>query len=129
VDDALEVPTLPLDGESPCCPAWSHPSDLVRDVEQGMYCERAHWELFGFVLVVEAGCMNQTHLRFFGNERRNTLLIIYYPFTDSQLDFVDLLLADLKLQTQIKDSNKGAEMLVVALIRKAMLKHSGGNEQ
>jgi len=48
---------------------------------------------------------------------------------DSQLDFVDLLLADLELQTQIKDSNKGAEMLVVALIGKVMLKHSGGDEQ
>jgi len=129
VDNALEVPTLPLNGESPCCPAWSHPSDLVRDVEQGMYCERACWEPFGFVLVVEAGCMNRTRLRFFGNERRNAPLIIYYPFTDSRLDFVDLLLADLKLQTQIKDSNKGAEMLVVVLIRKATLKHSGGDEQ
>jgi len=129
VDDALEVPALPLNRESPCCPAWSHPSDLVRDVEQGMYCERARWEPFRFVLVVEAGCVNRTRLRFFGNERRNAPLIIYYPFTDSRLDFVDLLLADLELQTQIKDSNKGAEMLVVALIGKATLKHGGGNEQ
>ena len=68
VDDALEVPALPLNGESPCCPAWSHPSDLVRDVEQGMYCERAHWEPFGFVLVVEAGCADQVSLQIFGNK-------------------------------------------------------------
>jgi len=29
VDAVLKVPALPFDGESPCCPAWSHPSDLV----------------------------------------------------------------------------------------------------
>ena len=66
---------------------------------------------------------------FFGSERKNAPLIIYYPFTYSRLDFVDLLLADLELQTQIKDSNEGAEMLVVALIGKATLKHGGGDEQ
>ena len=83
-----------------------------------MYCKWARWESFGFVLVVEAGCMDQTCLRIFGNRRGNTLLIIYHPFTDSRLDFIDLFLADLELETQIKDSNEGAEMLVVALIGK-----------
>ena len=29
----------------------------------------------------------------------NALLIIYHPLTDSRLDFVDPLLADLKLET------------------------------
>ena len=129
MDAALEVPALPLDGESPCCPAWSHPSDLVRNVEQGVYCKWACWELFGFVLVVEAGCMDRTCLQIFGNGRGNTPLIIYHPFTDSQLDFINLFLADLKLETQIKDSNKGAEMLIVALIRNAMSKHGRGDEQ
>jgi hypothetical protein len=38
-DAALKVPTLPLDRESPCRPAWSHPFDLVRDVKEGMDCE------------------------------------------------------------------------------------------
>ena len=57
LDAALKVPTLPLDGESPCCPTWPHPSDLVRNVEEGMYCERACWKSFRFVLVVEARYM------------------------------------------------------------------------
>jgi hypothetical protein len=35
-DAALKVPTLPFNGESPCCPTWSHPSDLVRNVEEGV---------------------------------------------------------------------------------------------
>jgi len=55
LDAVLEVPALPLDGESPCCPTWTHPSDLVRNVEEGVYCEWACWESFGVVLVVEAG--------------------------------------------------------------------------
>ena len=69
LDAALKVPALPLDGESPCCPAWSHPSDLVRNVEESMYCEWARWESFRVVLVVEAGCMDRVSLQFFGNER------------------------------------------------------------
>ena len=99
LDAALKVPTLPLDGESPCRPTWSCPSDLVRNVEEGMYCKRARWESFRLVLVVEAGCVDQVNLQFFGNERGNTPLIIYHPLANSCLDFVDLLLADLKLET------------------------------
>jgi hypothetical protein len=55
LDAALKVAALPLDEESPYCPAWSHQSDLVRNVEEGMYCEWAHWESFRVILVVEAG--------------------------------------------------------------------------
>jgi hypothetical protein len=55
LDAALKVAALPLDGESPHCPAWSHPSDLVRNVEEGMNCEWARWESFRVILVVEAG--------------------------------------------------------------------------
>jgi len=62
LDSMLKVPALPLNGESPCCPAWSHPSNLVRNVEQGMYGERARWESFRDVLVVEAGCVNRLSL-------------------------------------------------------------------
>jgi len=69
LDAVLKVPTLPLYGESPCRLAWSHPSDLVRNVEQGMYCEWAHWELFRLVLVVEPGCVDWVSLQCFGNER------------------------------------------------------------
>ena len=39
----------------------------------------------------------------------NAPLIIYRPFPDSQLDFVDVLY--LELQTEVEDSNKGAEIL------------------
>jgi len=58
LDAALKVPALPLNGESPCCPTWSHPFDLVRNVEESMYCEQARQELFRLVLVVEAGCVD-----------------------------------------------------------------------
>ena len=57
-DAALKVSALSLDGESPCCPTWSHPSDLVRNVEEGVYCERACWKSFRLVLVVEAECVD-----------------------------------------------------------------------
>ena len=69
LDAALKVPTLPFDGESPCCPAWSHPSDLIGNVEEGMYRKQASWELFRLVLVVEAGCVDQVSLQNVGNER------------------------------------------------------------
>jgi hypothetical protein len=59
LDAALKVPALPLDGESPCCPARSYPSDLVGNVEQCMYCKGACRELLRVVLVVEAGCMDR----------------------------------------------------------------------
>ena len=59
----------------------------------------------------------------------NTLLIIYHLLTDSQLNFVDLLVTDLKLETQIKDSDKGAEMFVIVRFGEATLKHSGSNKQ
>ena len=59
----------------------------------------------------------------------NAPLIIYHPFTDSQLDFVDNLLTDLKLQTEIEDSNKGAEMFVIATFGKATSKDGGGDKQ
>jgi hypothetical protein len=58
LDAALKVPALPLDGESPCCPTRPHPSDLVRNVEEGVYYERARWKSFRLVLVVEARCMD-----------------------------------------------------------------------
>ena len=46
LDAALKVPALlPLDGESPSCPTWFHPSDLVRNVEEGMYCKRGTLEV------------------------------------------------------------------------------------
>jgi len=56
-------------------------------------------------------------------------LIIDHPLMDSQLDFVDILLADLELETQIEDSNEGTEMFVIAIFRKATLKDGGGDEQ
>jgi len=59
----------------------------------------------------------------------NALLIIYHPFMDSQLNFIDVLFSDLELQTEIEDSNKGAEMLVIATFRKATLKDGGGDKQ
>jgi hypothetical protein len=127
LDAALKVPALPLDGESPCCPTRSHPSDLIRNVEEGVYCERACQKLFRFVLVVEAGCMDL--VSFSETKGANAPLIIYHPFTDSQLDFVNVLLTDLKLQTEIEDSNKGAEMIVIAIFGKATLKDSGGDKQ
>ena len=60
---------------------------------------------------------------------KNALLIIYYPLTDSQFDFVDILLVDLKLETQIENSDEGAEMFVIVLFGKAMSKHSESDEQ
>jgi len=59
----------------------------------------------------------------------NAPLIIYHPATNSQLDFIDILLANFKLETQIEDSNKGAEMFVILHFRKAISKHGGGDEQ
>ena len=59
----------------------------------------------------------------------DTLLIIDHPFMNSQLDVVDILLTDLELETQIEDSNKGTEMHVIMLFRKAISKNGGGNEQ
>ena len=59
----------------------------------------------------------------------NVLLIVYHPFTDSQLNFVDVLLTDLELQTEVDESNKGAEMFVIAIFGKATFKDSGGNKQ
>jgi len=56
-------------------------------------------------------------------------LIIDHPFTNSQLDVVDILLTDLKLETQIEDSNEGTEMHVIMLFGKVILKNGGGNEQ
>jgi len=69
LDATLEVPALPLDGESPCCPTWTHPSDLVRNVEEGMYCEWVCWESFGVMLVVEARCVDYISVQLFRNER------------------------------------------------------------
>jgi hypothetical protein len=59
----------------------------------------------------------------------NKLLIIDHPFMDSQLDFTDVLLADLELKTEVKDSNEGAEMFVIPLFRKVTPKDSGSDEQ
>ena len=60
---------------------------------------------------------------------KNAPLIIYYPLTDSRFNFVDILLADLKLKTQIENSDEGAEMFVIVLFGKAMSKHGGSDEQ
>jgi hypothetical protein len=102
---------------------------LVRNVEQGVYGERARWESFRFVLVVEAGCVDRFSLRFFGTKGGNAPLIVYNPVTNSRLDFVDILLTDLELETQIEDFNEGAEVLVITLFGKATSKHSGGDKQ
>ncbi len=59
----------------------------------------------------------------------NILLIVYHPFMDSQLDFVDVLLTDLKFQTKIEESNKGAEMFVIAIFGKATFKDGRGDKQ
>jgi hypothetical protein len=63
----------------------------------------------------------QNQPSFFWKKKKgaNAPLIIYHPFTDSQLDFVDVLITDLELQTEIKDSNKGTEMFVIAIFGKA----------
>jgi hypothetical protein len=60
---------------------------------------------------------------------RNTLLIFHHPSTNSQLNFIDFLHTDLKLKTEVEDPNQGAEMIVIAGFRKAILKHGGGNKQ
>jgi hypothetical protein len=98
-------------------------------MEEGMYCERARRESFGVVLVVEAECVDRVSLRHFRNERGDAPLIIDHPFTNSGLDVVDVLLADLELKTQIEDSDKGTEMFVITLFGKAASKNSGGNKQ
>ena len=59
----------------------------------------------------------------------NTPLIIYYLFMDSQLNIANVLFTNLELQTKIKDSNKGAEMFVIAIIGKVTFKDSGGDKQ
>ena len=59
----------------------------------------------------------------------NAPLIIYHPFMDSQLNFIDVLLSDLELQTEIEDSNKGAEMLVIATFGKVTSKDGEGDKQ
>ena len=59
----------------------------------------------------------------------NALLIIDHPLTDSRLDFIDVLLADLELETQIEYSDEGTEMFVIAIFRKATSKDGGGDEQ
>jgi len=59
----------------------------------------------------------------------NAPLIIYHPLTDSRLDFIDVLLADLELETEIEDSNEGAEVSVIALFGKAPSKDGRGNEK
>ena len=59
----------------------------------------------------------------------SALLIIDHPLMDSQLDFVDVLLADLELETQIEDSNEGTEMFVIVIFGKVILKDGGGDEQ
>ena len=56
-------------------------------------------------------------------------LIIDHPLMDSQLNFIDVLLADLELETQIEDSNEGTEMFVIAIFGKATSKDGGGDEQ
>jgi hypothetical protein len=61
-------------------------------------------------------------------EGENAQLIIYYPFTDSRLDFVDVLITDLELQAEIENPNKGTEMFVIAIIAKATSKDGGGNK-
>jgi hypothetical protein len=48
---------------------------------------------------------------------------------DSRLNFVDLLLTDLKLETEIEDSYEEAEMFVIALFRKPTSKYGGSDEQ
>jgi hypothetical protein len=98
-------------------------------VKKGMYCEWARWVPFRVVLVVEAGCVDRISLRFFGKERGNAPLIIYHPLMDSQLNFINLLLTDLKLKTEIEDSYKEAEMFIIALFRKPTLKYDGSDEQ
>ena len=129
LDATLKVTTLPLDGECPCRPTRSHPSDLIRNVKQCVYRERACWESFRPVLVVQAKCVDRVSLRFSETKRRNTQLIIYYPFTNSRLDFVDFLRADLELKTEVEDPNQGAEMIVIAVVGKAISKQGGGDEQ
>ena len=59
----------------------------------------------------------------------NALLIIYHPLTDSQLNFINVLLADLKLETETEDSNEGAKVSVIALFGKVLSKDSRGNEK
>ena len=81
------------------------------------------------VLVVQAKCVDWVSLQFLETKRRNTQLIIYHPFTNSQLDFIDFLHADLKLKTEVEDPNQGAEMIIIAVVRKAILKQGGGDEQ
>ena len=75
--------------------------------------------------------MDRVSLQPFGNERggEDAQLIIDYPLTNSRLDVLDILLADLELETQIEDSNKGTEVFVITLFRKATSKHGRGDEQ
>jgi hypothetical protein len=60
---------------------------------------------------------------------KNTPLIIYHPVMNSQFNFIDILLTDLKLETQVENSNKGAEMCVIVLFGEAISKHRGGDKQ
>jgi hypothetical protein len=84
--------------------------------------------LFRVVLVVEARCMDCVGLQFSETKGENTLLIIDHLLMDSQLDFIDVLLAGLRLETQIEYSDEGTEMFVIAIFGKATLKDSRGNE-
>jgi len=99
LDAVLKVPALPLDGESPCCPTWSHPSYLVRKVEEGVYCKWARWEVFRVMLVVEAGYADQVSLQIFRNEMGERTACNLPPIDRFPTQFVDLLVADLKLET------------------------------
>ena len=58
------------------------------------------------MLVLEAGAWIESAFVFLETKRPNAPLIIYHSFTDPQLNFVDIVLTNLKLQTEIGDSNK-----------------------
>ena len=92
-----------------------------------MYCERARWESFRLVLVVEAGCVDRVSLQS-ETKGANVPLIIYDPFTNSRLKFDDAFLVDLKLETEVEEFDERAEMLVIAHFGKATSKDGGGDE-
>jgi hypothetical protein len=59
--------------------------------------------------------------------KRGSIPLIINPLTNSQLDFIDVLVADLELETIIEDYNKGTEMFMIVLVRKMSKVRMNGN--
>ncbi len=117
----LNISTISLHPKGPCRPHWPAVSYIIWDMKHCMDCERTHWKARCSILIVYPEICEIQRLSF--KIIPCLPFVFIYPVYNLILEFVYLIVRDLKLCAYLHDANEGHKVLVVTRLHETILEN------